>query len=357
MIYLINILLIIIYGLFLLGYNTNSNKKKLFCILASLQWILLSGLRDISIGADTLSYKISFERTKNLSWNFLVDRFNGIIFQGKEGKDPGYAFVEKFVQIFTDNYQIYLIIIALIFTIPMGIFIYRYSKNACLSFIIYSTLFFSFFAITGHRQTIVTGVAIFLGYELIKKKKFLLYCAIIILLMTVHKSVICLIPFYFIANKKITFKYCISILILFVIIFIFKNNVMKILANTLGYEEFANQYNGAGTWTFTLLFIVIILVSIWKRKIILKNNNKDITIWYNAMFLALLFIPLTFVDPNAMRLVQYFSIFIIVIIPEIVKSFNLKEQSLIYFLGISILIILLAKQGLNYKFFWGGLNG
>lgn len=354
MIYLINMILIIGWGLLLLGENKDKVKRKLFCIIATIQWIILSGFRDISIGADTETYKVSFEITKKWSWDFIWNRFNQIMFYGADGKDPGYAVFEKLAQYISNDYQIYLVIIALIFTVPLGIFIYKYSKNPCISFLIYSALFYSFFAITGHRQTIATGITLFGGYEFIKKRQFWKFMIIIAIAYPIHKSVMCLIPFYFIATKKITFRYAISMFALFITIFVFKNPIMNIVANVSGYEEFAEQFEGAGTWTFTLMFIIITVVATWNKSIILKNNNnnRDITIWYNAMFIALLLIPLTFVDPSAMRTVQYFSVFIIVIIPEIIKSFNIKMQPMIYYTCSALLIILLAKGNPQYLFFW-----
>lgn len=352
MIYLINMILIIAWGLLLLGNKTNQLKKKIFCIIATSQWVIISGLRHVSIGADTEAYKISFETTKLWTWDFIINRFKNILVYGDVGKDPGYAVFEKITQYITSDYQVYLIIIALIFTVPLGIFIYRYSKNACISFLIYSCLFYSFFAITGHRQTIATGIALFIGYKFIKKRQFWRFLLIIAITCTIHKSVICLIPFYFIANKKITIKYSIGILVAFIFIFIFKNQIMNLVATFSGYEEFANQFEGAGTWTFTFMFIIVTLAALWKAPKILKDNNIDATIWYNAMFMALLFIPLTFVDPNAMRIVQYFSIFIIVLIPEIIKAFNISEQPLIYYIGASIMILLLVKGNPQYLFFW-----
>lgn len=351
-IYVINILLIILWGIVLLGISNKKNKK-LFCIIATFQWIILSGLRHISVGADTYSYKVNFfDPIEFISWEKLITDFYNIIFLGFPGKDPGYPILEKIFHIFSNNYQYFLLFIAIVFTVPMGRIIYKYSKEPCLSFIIYSCLFYSFFAITGHRQTIVTGIAVFLGYELIKKRKFWKFLFIVLLMSTIHKSVICLIPFYFISPKKITKKYSIFMLSCFIIIFIFKNKIMEILGMIMGYEDYINQFEGAGTWNFTFIFIVIIIVALYKLPIIMNEENLDITIWYNATFIALIFIPLTFVDPNAMRVVQYFSVFIMLLIPEIIKSFNSKERGMIYFTAVSLIIVLFVRQNPQYLFFW-----
>ena len=351
-IYLINIILITIWAL-ILNINTVKHNKKIFCILASVQWIFLSGLRNLNIGADTMAYKVSFDTTKNWSWEYIINRFYSITFQGENGRDAGYAIFEKLAQYITQEYQVYLIIIAIIFMVPLSIFIYKYSKSPYISFIIYSSLFYSFFAITGHRQTIATGIALFLGYELIKKRKLFTFLVLILLSATIHKSVICLIPFYFIATKKITKKYSLFIVVSFIVAFKFKNQLMNLLATFIGYESYAGQYVGAGAWNFTVIFLVVVLVSIWRAPRILSDTNTyDVTIWYNAAFMALLFLPLTFVNPSAMRVVQYFSIFLMMLIPEIIKSFDIDEQPIIYYVGTSLMVLLLIKNNPYYLFFW-----
>lgn len=60
----------------------------------------------------------------------------------------------KFFQIFSTDYQLFLVFIAIVFFVPMGILIYKYSEAPYLSYVLFSSLFYSFFAITGHRQTI-----------------------------------------------------------------------------------------------------------------------------------------------------------------------------------------------------------
>ena len=355
--YLINIFLILWEGITFIYINPSKLKRKLFCIIVTTQWILLSGLRHISIGDDTYTYKVNyFDKIINRSWKDILNNFYNVVFMGEPGHDPGYELVEKIVQLFSTNYQSFLFFIAIIFMIPLGIFVYKYSKDPCISFLIFSCLFYSFFAITGHRQTIVTGIVLLMGYDFIKKRKIIPFIVLILTLSTIHKSVLCVIPFYFIATKRITIKYAIFILGLFITIFLFKNNVMELLAFMMGYEEYAHQFEGAGTWTFSFIFLSVVIVAIWRRKSILLNKHEiNIRVTYNATFFALLFLPLTYVNPNAMRVVQYFSLFLMLLIPEILSSFRKNEQRIIYYIAITLMILLLIKNNPQYLFFWEGL--
>ena len=89
--------------------------KKVFCFLAALAWIFISGFRGWSVGADTLAYKDNFDRILRSSWDDLWTNFIDVIFKDGKGKDPGYALLEKVFQIFSENYQAWLVFIAIVF--------------------------------------------------------------------------------------------------------------------------------------------------------------------------------------------------------------------------------------------------
>lgn len=347
--YLINIILMIIYGFIILENKKIKNPKKIFVILASVQWIILSGLRHISIGADTMGYKVNFLNIANTDWSLLLKDFVDIIFLGAEGKDPGYSLFVKITQLFTVNYQVYLIIIALIFFIPLGYFIYKHSKEPLISYLIFSTLFYSFFAITGHRQTISTALVVFIGYEFILKRRFLSFLILVTIAFTIHKSSLIFIPFYFLYNFKIKRFHLIVGLISFAVLMIFRAQYMIFLGDISGYEY--SIYDGAGTFNFTLLFVSVYIVVILKLPIILANNKKS-NHFINSLLIALLLLPLTWVNPSTMRSVQYFSIFLLLIIPGIVLSFNNTDRPIVYTVAVVTLLILFLMNLPEYYFYW-----
>lgn len=350
-VYLINILLIMLYAIVFL-YTPKFRNKKIFCIMASLNWIILSGLRHISIGADTRVYKLyRFDQTIYLNWNTIFLEFVETYLKGGSGKDPGYTLFEKIVQIFTANYQIYLIIIAIIFSAPLGKWIYKNSREPLISFLLYSVLFYSFFAITGHRQTIATALVVLIGYERIKKKQLFAFLGLLAVAFTVHKSAIAFLPFYFLANKKITKNYLITMIAIFPIIFLLRFQLMSLLVNIVGYESYLFQYDGAGTWIFTLILLLVFGVTIWKHKTILSNNPQAIHS-INALILAVLLTPLTFINPSAMRVVQYYSLFLMLLIPDIILSFNKKERVIVYYVATGLLLLLFIRNNSSYLFFW-----
>lgn len=349
--YYVNIFILIVFAISISNNKDLKNRNKLFVFFATLNWIVLSGFRHISIGADTLAYFHSYNRTIGTTWSELFNNFVQIIFYGSEelGKDPGYSIFVKITQLLTHNYQIFLIIIALIFTIPLGLWIYRNSRNTFISYLIYSVLFYSFFSITGFRQTIATSIVVLIGYKYIKERRLLPFILLTFIGFTIHKSALVFFPFYFLANKKVTKKYLITILAIFPLLMFFRVPLALFFQDVSGYEY--GIYEGAGTFNFTILLLLVTIVGIWRSKTILANYPQALH-FFNALIISVLVTPLTWVNPSAMRVVQYYSIFLMLLVPEIINSFKKEERPMVYFVVISLLVLLLLRSNPQYMFFW-----
>jgi hypothetical protein len=351
--YLVNFILMVLFALWFSASKNFNNWKKLFVIMASIQWVILSGLRHYSIGADTYTYGLSFNNKGNSTWESLFSHFYEIYFLDGEGKDPGYAFIEKALFSISDSYQFYLLFIAVFFTCFMGRWIYKNSRDPLLSFLVYSVLFYAFFAITGQRQTLATALAVMIGYKYIKERKLISFTLIILISATIHKSALIFYPFYFIANIKITKQYIIFVYVSFITLFMNKELFSTFLKGIFGYDEYGIN-KAANTTNFTIIFIIMSIVAIWRSKVILRQNETNIH-YFNALLVSLILIPLTFVNPSAMRAVQYYSIFIMLLIPEIIYSFSKRELPPIYFGIVVALFLLLIKSNPTYIFYWNSI--
>lgn len=351
MVYIINALLILFWNLVI--PSSIAKKKKILCVFYCLQWILLSGFRAYSVGADTYAYKVyNFDKTFNKSWAEVFANFVDYC-RGVDGiKDPAYMLFEKICQIFIgNNYTLFLFIIAIIFTVPMTVWLYKYSDNVCLSFMIYSALFYSFFAITGHRQTIASALVIFAGYECMKKNKIFPLLFVHLVAFFIHKSSICFIILYFARFIKINKWYWVVSTIFIALSFVLRNQLMSLLGNFMGYEQYIEQFEGAGAYRFTA-FLLTIYVGVM---ITYFSLPKDVDTQYSvvALTLAVFFTPLTFVDPNAMRVVQYFSIFIMILIPRVLAAFDKNSQICIEFGCYAVLLCSILIGAQDYTFiFW-----
>ena len=350
-IYLLNIGIIVVSYFLWTRFCGKERGNKYFCIQATIQWILISGLRSVQVGADTGRYKIMFEDTMNISWFQIIDSMLRIFRENATAKDPGYYLITKIFQVFSTDYTMFLLFVAAIFMIPFGRWVYKNSKDPLLSFVIFSCLFYSFFAITGTRQTIVTGIIVFLGTELLKKKQYWAFYLILFLLFPVHKSVIAFAAFPFFYKRKISDLTLLLWTGAIGLAWIFKNELMGVLSGILGYDQYDELFEGAGATTFTTLFMAVLLIGVLLRKIVITKHPES-TEAYNAMFIAAALLPLVSINQSAMRGVQYFSIYLVLFIPWLLTALKAEQRRLVSIAGMGLLVLLLVRNNPVYTFFW-----
>lgn len=334
-------------------YDLSTTKKTaIFASIVTIVWIILSGARAGTVGDDTAAYMMNFVQRGNDSWEELWGAFASkyIYKENITVKDAGYPLFVKTVHVITDNPQLYLVIVAGIFFIPMRNWIIQHSENALVSYIIFSCLFYSFFAITGIRQTIATSMMIFFGYDLIKKRKLLHFLALYAISSTIHASAIAFVPFYWIAQVKLT-KYIILLYWLFIILsFTFAQKFLFILQSVVGYEAY-QQYDGAALGNFAILYVILaVLYSIFYKKIVeRKDNNAPL----NAILTGCIFIPFLSINPSLMRVIQYYSIFLIILFPNAASMFSSpKDKQFYLYASCIILVLFLIKQNPYYAFYF-----
>lgn len=355
--YLINILAFVIAWYWPISKesepDSNRIRSKRTCITAAIGWILLSGLRGLSVGADTEAYAIMFEQSAYSPWS---DIWQNVVLKyiyriDVPGKDFGYFLLQKVFRTFTGSYTLWLLFIAIVFTVPMAILIYRYSSNACISWIVYSTLFYSFFAITGHRQTIATAIVVWGGLECIRKRKLIPFLLLTFIAYTIHASAICVLPFYWISQLKVTKAKLSIYMVGIVAAFLLRNQLLVFLQSIVGYE-FYQQYEGAraGVFLFLLIAMAVFTFIFWEQ--IQNSDNQVLNMSVNALMMACVFSPLLLINPSCMRVVQYYSVFIIFLIPEFRFAFHDNSKALFLRIIAIIMILLLVKQMPSYSFFF-----
>ncbi|MDW7669745.1 MAG: EpsG family protein [Bacillota bacterium] len=345
----INIFLLLLEGAFILKNKRLKNGRKLFVVLASTQWIIISGLRHLTIGEDTLNYLGIYEITLGIPLSEIFTDISQLFLGGAHGIESGYYIFQRLTQMVFPEYQFFLFVIALIFHTALGVWIFKYSRDPLISFLIYSTLFYYFFAFTGHRQTVATALVVLIGYKYVRERKLISFCIITLFAFAIHKSAILFLPFYFIANQKLTRNKVVLALMIFPILMFFRDPIATAILKLSWYNY--GLYDGGGTYVFTSMLVLVTIASIWKMKRILLMNTSAVH-YINALIIALILTPFTWFNPSAMRVVQYYSLFLVFLVPEIFAAFNSREKVLVYFGGIGIILLLFARNNPQYLFFW-----
>lgn len=335
-------------------------RRKKYIKIISFLLILFSGLRSWSVGlnSDTAHYNYIFETVKTISWDEIIQ--NVIQFNGK---DPFYNLFQKIFQLFTGNYQLFLILVAILIFSSFAGFIYKNTtqiRHAAIAFIFYIGYFYGFYSLTGTRQVLATAFLIW-SFEYIKSRKFFPFLLLNLVAALFHLSALAFLPMYFIANLK-RHKLLISLAVLgFPIVFYFKNQLAVFFVSFFGVEErfgvYAEQYGKGGSLVLTVLFVLLGVISLIYIKRIL-DINPQASRFYNMYALSLFFYPLQWVNPSAGRISMYFALSLLILIPYLLDAIGEgnKQQRQFIYITTSLLFILLTlftlKGGIQYSFFW-----
>ena len=335
----------------------NRNRKN-YIIFICIILILQSALRHVAVGADTYAYYLKFEEIKLTSWQEIWENFRSVYVLG-EGKDAGYPLIQKVFQFFSGEYRIFLFFVAVIFFSSLGYFIYtqtKYISDVFVAIAIYEVLFYSFFSITGLRQTLATAFT-FWGLHFIRQRKLWQYTLLIICAAFIHKSVLLFYPFYFIARLNRPRQLLAASFVIFPVMFVFGRSVAGIMALLSAQDNYMGYALSDATPTGAVDFSIFLLgcgILGWIALRNAKQRDSDMPIIYNAISIAIIFTPLTWIDSSLMRIVQYFSIFILVFLPYVINNLFRDYQTRI--VAIVVLMVLFVSviimRNVDYAFMW-----
>ena len=72
----------------------------------------------------------------------------------------------------------------------------------------------------------------------------------------------------------------------------------------------------------------------------------------NALFIAGILSSLVLINPSCMRVVNYYSLFLMILLPECAGVFTSRSKGLYVYICMIILTILLIRNQPVYYFFW-----
>lgn len=283
--------------------------------------------------ADYGNYAVEYIRANRMTWAEV-----------RESKSPAMFAVSKVANYITDEPQMFFIITGCFIAFVVLRLVLKYSSNIYISVTAFWGLLYWNTSINIVRQYMAVAIII-IAYDIIikEKLKFIDYVKIVLLLMLAalfHNSALLMIFGIFIFRLRIQQTS----------IGIFKSIIVYVLLSVLisyGYSFVYNIYGIDDTYgresasIFGLVVPAFICLSAWlyRREIIARDNRNQYLI--NASLVTLI---LTLISVFGMLIVQrlaiYFSIFSILLLPEIFRSlfkkYYFKSQTTIFLAGIMV---------------------
>lgn len=345
-------------------FQKNKKSEKLYLILIYLEIVLISGLRAQSVGTDTAIYVQLFN---NYTW--------GNETLSSERYEIGYKILITIIHFFTNNPQYLIFISSLIIYTGIFLFVYYNSNNYVISLYLFTTLLF-LSSLNTSRQFIAMAIGVNC-YTALKNKKKYLALFLVIIAMFFHKTagvyIFVIILYYLRPTLRINFL----ITLLLSLAFLFKHKIISLvtyLAPQYRFYLLNNLYhNETLGGRLTYVFLIIALFSMLTLYCVEKKNNSgNKNLFSNAdkknifecnLLIAILmlgiffgFLAKTYALLN--RVSEYFYIFSILLIPEIIYFYR-KIKHILFFIIIIIMqfymyVVLSVNQVgvLPYDFFF-----
>lgn len=344
-------------------FNTESEKKRKWVVIISVGAIyLLCALKSTDVGIDIPGYQKAYIQAGQHGW---FDT-SYIYFE------KGYIFIEKLFNILGFSFQTYLAVIYAIVFIPVGIFIYKYSSNVTISCVVYICYQILVFNISGIRQSIATSMCL-VAYMCLDKKKFesMIEFVVIVLMATqVHRSAIIFLLAFFARKMKLNVPFLGGTLIFFLGSLMFRSNIVTYLNQYAGKYQAGEEMTLGGNFTFLLatMLLLLFLFFVYHKELFTEGVEAQGSRYYcTDEFATSTIIMITFtviaqlvLNGGLLRGANYYSVFMILAIPDISMYFDSKSEKIYNALIVIFMIILFYTQTLSinqfncvpYRFFW-----
>jgi hypothetical protein len=321
----------------------NTLKKKIYILLVYIPLIIISGLRDISVGTDTAFFH---------EWYVLCSDFNDTFGWYIEVRDNlklefVFVYVAYFFNQLSFDVQVMIFIMSTLTLLGVAYAFYKYSESIWLS----TFLFIAFFSYQETMNIAKQGLAamiIFNAYGYLKNNLKWKYLRMIVISMCAHTSAIMhLIIFLLIPVnlKKILF----TIISVGVIIFFGGDFILSYLMGfSLKYIELYigtsfTMSRGFGPGLIQIFGIVVLMSIIYylnKCNRFTETEKKDINVYSVYMLLYIIVIFLQYIIPIVSRLDCYVAWYIYLLIPILINKLSENKSLLFrYILYIVIIII------------------
>ena len=317
--------IILLFLLWLQG-KAIQNKKK-YLTIAFWELVFISGFRVIDKeGSDTRYYCDLFIELSNLNFESIV-----MTYQHEVGF---YLFCHCLSYISKDP-QILLLVSSIIINLPVVVFVYRKSKDPCMSILLYITLLFFFGGMNLMRFSMALSILL-MATDYVVNRKFLKFSLVVFFASLFHFSAYFFFLIYFIYPFRLSITKIVLISLPFIGASFAFNSLFSLLI--LVNARYASYDNGFGEFYQSaianyLLFFVIFVFAVFAlrqipKKIEYIEGHEKYYIW--CIILAVIMSIMAINIMMITRFVIMFSIMEIIYIPNLLKNMKNRKNARLY---------------------------
>lgn len=312
-IYWIIVAAVVFLGLVMPQQGAN---RKYYIITMAVVHTFVCGFRYQYLTGDLQSYHNTYVSLANYGW-----LSNEVI---QEGRNTGFQLFMKLVGILTNNnYQIFLLIVAVIIEVAVALLVYNYSSRPWISYLVWNCLGFYIFGFSAVKQSLSMAFVVFAMICILEKKPklFILFAAIA---GFIHAPAFAFFPAYWIARRRINMWMIGGYIVAAGIIYMFRDQIV-VFVSEYYYEEETIELLQFGTEGLGGRFFLIVLILI--SGIVLKGfREKEFESLFHVIVVSAIFQMFSVYNNVFTRFADYYFQFSILFIPLIFYPAVHQEQ-------------------------------
>lgn len=367
-IYWIIVAAVIILGMIM---PQQGKRRKYYVVIMAIIHSFVCGFRYQYLTGDLQTYHNTYVTLTNYGW------FSDEIIQ--EGRNTGFQMFMKLIATLTNsNYQLFLLTVAIIIEVAVGILIYKYSPRPWLSYLVWNCVGFYVFGFSAVKQSLSMAFIVF-AMICILESRVKLFVLLVVLAGFIHAPAFAFLPAYFLAKRRVNMWMIGMYIAAAGLIFIFRDQIV-VFVSEYYYEEETMELLQFGTEGLGGRFFVIILILICGA--LLKGfREKEFESLFHIIVVSAIFQMFSVYNNVFTRFADYYFQFAILFIPLIFyPGLHLERTNSLYmrakllfnersmvFLTIMLTVILLGyyqytclgttianpvDDYLNFRFMW-----
>lgn len=313
--YIINNILILVWAALFCFHKPSKKKNLIFIVLSFAQLLFLAVMRT-HIGNDYDMYAGGF-------YQMELQGFSRMSYKDWE---IGFVFITKVLTAIMPNHLFYMGFWSIVCILPVGIYIYKYSKIPWLSVMMYINMFIFFMEMNFVRQAIAI-VFVMWAWHFMKENRFIPFAVLIVIASLFHQTVLIMLIVYFWIKMKPGMKALLAYGYLLLCFYIASSGLFNLITRFF-HEEYNNSIfitTGVSAM-YSILPVVVALVGFVLYQVGTIRPTRENKYLVNLGLLNAL-IMITMSRHAILERLSYFTlIFVILLIPVIVSS--LKENGI-----------------------------
>lgn len=231
-------------------------KRKYYIVLMAVIHAFILGFRYQFLTGDLMKYQWNYAHLYEHDW------FSEEVLS--EGRNTGFTMLMKLVAlIFNNEFQPFLVILAVFSAIVVAVLVYRYSPAPWMSYLVWNCLGFYIFGFSAIKQALAMNF-VMLAFIGIAERKLTFYLIMMALAGFIHTPALVFLPAYWLARQKVSLWMVLVYVVLGILMNVFKEQFMRFIMSFYYEDDAVEIFSGEIGSRFIMICLLCVFGILFK---------------------------------------------------------------------------------------------